>query len=67
MFVLKIFFLVMISSVIVCAQVCNPTISTVKGSKAPTGTLCSGQLIFEENFNTIDTSKWFFENTMGGI
>ena len=44
---------------------CESSITTVKGLKAPSGQLCSGQLIFEDNFDVLDNSNWFYENTMG--
>lgn len=44
---------------------CTPTVTTVSGSQAPS-TICSGQLIFEDNFNTLDQSKWRHENTLAG-
>ena len=42
-----------------CALGCVPSITRVTGTHAPGGQLCSGQLLFEDNFNGIDTSKWF--------
>lgn len=44
---------------------CQSSITTVKGLKAPSGQLCAGQLIFEDNFDVLDNSNWFYENTMG--
>jgi hypothetical protein len=44
---------------------CSPTVTTVSGSKAPSS-ICSGQLIFEDNFDTLDQSKWRHEITMAG-
>lgn len=44
---------------------CQSSITTVKGLKAPSGQLCSGQLIFEDNFDVLDNTNWFYENTMG--
>lgn len=40
--------------------------TTVSGSAAPTGTICSGDLIFEDTFDTLDHKKWQHENTLGG-
>lgn len=46
---------------------CKPSITTVVGSRAPQGgPICAGALIFEDNFDHIDTSKWKFENTLAG-
>jgi beta-glucanase (GH16 family) len=47
------------------AAACNPSVTTVKGTKAPKK-FCSGQLIFEDNFNSLDKTKWKFENTLAG-
>jgi beta-glucanase (GH16 family) len=41
------------------------TITRVDGTHAPSG-FCAGQLIFEDNFDNVDTSKWLFDNTLGG-
>lgn len=40
--------------------------TTVSGSAAPTGPICPGQLIFEDNFNELDYKKWHHESTLGG-
>lgn len=46
---------------------CKPSITQVVGSKAPKGgPLCAGALIFEDNFDRVDTSKWKFANTLAG-
>lgn len=42
----------------------SPT--TASGKVAPTGPFCSGQLIFEENFNELDFDVWQHENTLAG-
>lgn len=34
--------------------------------KSFTGTICSGDLIFEDNFDFFDFKKWEHENTLGG-
>jgi len=44
---------------------CLPTRTEASGSKAPS-TICSGDLIFEDNFDTFDFEKWEHENTLGG-
>ena len=43
---------------------CNPSATTVKGTFAPT--VCSGNLIFEENFDNLDQTKWRHEVTLSG-
>lgn len=42
---------------------CNPSATTVKGSFTPS-TVCSGHLIFEENFDSLDQTKWWHEITL---
>jgi len=44
---------------------CTPSVTTVSGSRAPQS-FCSGQLIFEENFDNLDQGKWKHEMTMSG-
>lgn len=39
------------------ADNCKPTPTTASGWGAPKK-ICSGQLIFNENFNTLDKNKW---------
>lgn len=45
---------------------CRRTLTTVSGTRAPTGRLCRGQLILEDNFNELDTDLWGHEVTLGG-
>lgn len=45
---------------------CVPSVTRVVGTRAPGGQICSGQLLFEDNFNTLDDNNWFYENTMAG-
>lgn len=43
------------------------TVTTASGSRAPgAGSFCSGQLIFEDNFDSLDHGKWYHEVTMAG-
>jgi beta-glucanase (GH16 family) len=44
---------------------CTSTLTTVSGTKAPTN-ICSGDLIFEDNFDTLDHKKWRHELSLGG-
>lgn len=39
------------------ADECKPSVTTASGSSAPQQ-ICSGQLIFEENFDLLDKEKW---------
>jgi beta-glucanase (GH16 family) len=47
------------------ALACTPSITQVSGPLAPS-LVCSGQLIFEDDFDCVDTSKWTFENSLAG-
>ncbi|XP_025829534.1 beta-1,3-glucan-binding protein-like [Agrilus planipennis] len=44
---------------------CNPSITTVGGSKAPSQ-VCSGQLVFQDEFDSFDFSTWEHEITLAG-
>lgn len=44
---------------------CDPTETTASGTHAPLS-FCSGDLIFEDNFDNLDVSVWKHENTMWG-
>nr|XP_023017874.1 beta-1,3-glucan-binding protein-like [Leptinotarsa decemlineata] len=48
------------------AGACKRSITTVSGSQAPNGIICSGDLIFEDDFNELDLKKWQHEQTLGG-
>lgn len=45
---------------------CVKSPTTVSGRNAPTGNLCSGQLILDENFDQFDRTLWEHEITLGG-
>uniref|UniRef100_A0A1B0D530 Uncharacterized protein n=1 Tax=Phlebotomus papatasi TaxID=29031 RepID=A0A1B0D530_PHLPP len=45
---------------------CVPSVTTVSGSHAPQGQICSGQMIFEDNFNDLDHGRWQHETTLAG-
>lgn len=45
---------------------CIRSITSVSGTYAPTDIICSGDLIFEENFNDFNFNIWQHENTLGG-
>lgn len=47
------------------ANACTPSVTTVSGTHAPQS-FCSGDLIFEDNFDSLDQAKWRHENTMSG-
>jgi hypothetical protein len=44
---------------------CLPSVTTVVGTKAP-AEICSGDLIFNEEFNVFDLSTWNHEKTAAG-
>lgn len=48
------------------ADNCKPSITTASGSAAPKGQICSGSLIFDENFDRLDKGKWQPEVTLWG-
>ncbi|XP_022117149.2 beta-1,3-glucan-binding protein [Pieris rapae] len=47
------------------ASTCRPSITTVSGSHAPQ-TVCSGDMIFADDFVEFDLEKWQHENTLSG-
>lgn len=49
----------------VSAQVCTPSVTTVSGTHAP-AQICSGALIFEDNFDFLDHSRWKHEISLAG-
>lgn len=48
------------------APLCTPSVTTVSGTHAPSGQICSQQLILNEEFNTFDMNLWRHEITMNG-
>lgn len=44
---------------------CGSTVTTCSGTKAPQQ-VCAGALIFEDNFNSFDLSKWQHEVSFSG-
>ncbi|XP_075970510.1 beta-1,3-glucan-binding protein-like [Anticarsia gemmatalis] len=44
---------------------CTPSVTTVSGTHAP-AKICSGALIFKDEFDEFDFEKWQHENTLGG-
>lgn len=45
---------------------CVKSITSVSGSYASTDIMCSGDLIFEDNFNDFNFDIWQHESTLGG-
>lgn len=48
------------------APMCTPSVTTVSGTHAPGGQICSQQLILNENFDTFDMNLWRHEVSMNG-
>lgn len=44
---------------------CTPSVTTVTGTHAP-AQVCSGELIFEDNFDFLDVSRWKHEISLAG-
>lgn len=57
--------LVLIFALIGSALCCTPSPTRVVGPLAP-NQVCSGDIIFEDNFNSINRNAWLFENTLAG-
>lgn len=57
MLVERIIFVVLSVVIFSNADECRPSITTASGSSAPQQ-ICSGQLIFDENFDSLDKQKW---------
>lgn len=49
----------------VTSKACEKSLTTVSGTKAPRF-FCSGEIIFEENFDYFDESVWQHLNTLSG-
>lgn len=46
---------------------CEPSVTTASGSHVThKGPFCSGDLIFEDTFDTFDMRRWQHENTLTG-
>lgn len=52
-------------SVVYSQDDCEKTPTTVSGTFAPKR-ICSGNLIFEDDFDEFDLKKWQHENTLAG-
>lgn len=44
---------------------CEASSTIVSGTHAPSE-VCSGDIVFQEEFDTLDFKKWEHENTLGG-
>lgn len=54
---LKVTCLVLSIVILSNAEECKPSVTTASGTSAPNH-ICSGQLIFEDNFDVLDKEKW---------
>lgn len=45
---------------------CRYTPTVVSGTHASTEPICKGQLLFDEQFDNFDNSRWQHELTLGG-
>lgn len=62
---MKLQFMFVVFCIVGWADACTET--TAGGTHAPAaGSFCSGDLIFEDNFDVLDTEKWRHDVTMGG-
>lgn len=59
-------FIIALSLCLVVNIVNGCTVTTVSGSRAPPTGFCAGDLIFEDNFDTLDHSKWTHEVSLAG-
>jgi hypothetical protein len=56
---------ILVCTVAAASSDCVPSVTTAIGTKAP-ATICSGELIFDEEFDTFDLSTWGHEKTAAG-
>jgi len=56
---------ILVSTIVAAAAQCVPSATTAIGTKAP-ATICSGDLIFNDEFDTFDLSTWNHEKTAAG-
>jgi hypothetical protein len=56
---------ILVCTIAAVSAQCVPSVTTAVGTKAP-ATICSGDLIFNEEFDTFDLSTWNHEKTASG-
>lgn len=66
MFGVKVVFAWMSIFALANARNCVPSRTTVSGTNSVPGTICSGRLIFEDIFETLDMKRWQHDVTLGG-
>lgn len=54
-----------VAALVSVGHACAPSPTTVSGTHAPE-TVCSGDLIFNDDFDVFDLEKWQHEITLGG-
>lgn len=52
-------------SAVYCQKICERSPTTASGTFAPK-TICAGDVIFEDDFDTFNLKKWQHENTLAG-
>lgn len=62
---MNLFIIVVIFCLAANSEGCTPSVTTVSGTHAPS-TVCSGELIFQDNFDFLDTSRWKHEISLAG-
>jgi hypothetical protein len=66
MFKILLYFVFLLTVFHECRSQCTSSPTTISGSHAPAGQICSGDLIFEDNFDEFDLKKWQHESTLAG-
>lgn len=56
---------ILVCTIAAASADCLPSATTAIGTKAP-ATICSGDLIFNEEFDSLDLSTWNHEKTAAG-
>lgn len=62
---MKLASVLLFAAVVALVKACGWSPTTASGTKKP-NQICAGQLIFEDNFDSLDQSKWQHEVTLGG-
>jgi beta-glucanase (GH16 family) len=66
MFKILLYFVFLLTVFHECRSQCTSSPTTISGTHAPAGQICSGDLIFEDNFDEFDLKKWQHESTLAG-
>lgn len=60
------YILIVVVSRITANDICEESVTRASGIAAPPGPYCSGDLIFEDEFNQLNLQIWQHELTLGG-